>query len=154
MLGKWGGRMALGLVQIVFAMIAGMLLFRIDWGGSLPMVLHPNPRETLVVAFGGGITLAAVERLRPQRIEVVEIVPGVVGAAPLFSEHNNSVFERLESHLRIKAGGTGLGLYLTKKIATEILGGEIKVASEAGQGSTFTLNIPHDYETAQSELRL
>jgi len=63
-------------------------------------------------------------------------------------------FERLESHLRIKAGGTGLGLYLTKKIATEILGGEIKVASEAGQGSTFTLNIPQDHETAQSELKL
>jgi len=50
-------------------------------------------------------------------------------------------FERLESHLRVKAGGTGLGLYLTKKIATELLGGSVRVESEAGQGSTFSLRI-------------
>lgn len=48
-------------------------------------------------------------------------------------------FVRLDSHLRIKAGGTGLGLYLTRKIALEILQGSIAVASEKGRGSTFTL---------------
>ncbi len=37
--GKWGGRLALGLVQIVFAMLAGTLFFKMRWGGSLPMVL-------------------------------------------------------------------------------------------------------------------
>jgi hypothetical protein len=36
--GKWGGRMALALVQIVFGVAAGTLLFRMDWGSSLPMV--------------------------------------------------------------------------------------------------------------------
>jgi ABC-type multidrug transport system permease subunit len=36
--GKWMGRMALGLVQIAFAMIAGRVLFGMDWGRSLPMV--------------------------------------------------------------------------------------------------------------------
>ena len=63
--------------------------------GSLPMLLHPDPQDVLVVAFGGGITLAAVEMLEPRKIEVVELVPGVVGAAPLFAEHNNEVFSRL-----------------------------------------------------------
>ncbi len=38
-------------------------------------------------------------------------------------------------------GGTGLGLYLSKKIAA-LLGGEIKVESEYGKGSTFTLTLP------------
>lgn len=38
-LGKWAGKMALGLVQIGFAMLAGTLLFRMDWGSSLPAVL-------------------------------------------------------------------------------------------------------------------
>jgi len=38
-LGKWGGRMALGLVQIAFAMLSGTLLFKMNWGPDLPMVL-------------------------------------------------------------------------------------------------------------------
>jgi PAS domain S-box-containing protein len=51
-------------------------------------------------------------------------------------------FERLDTHLRVKAGGTGLGLYLTKKIATDLLHGEVAVRSKEGQGSTFTLRLP------------
>lgn len=38
-LGKWIGRMVLGSIQIVFAMIAGAVLFGMDWGDDLPMVL-------------------------------------------------------------------------------------------------------------------
>jgi ABC-type Na+ efflux pump permease subunit len=37
-LGKWAGRMMLALVQVAFAMLVGAVLFRIDWGPSLPMV--------------------------------------------------------------------------------------------------------------------
>jgi ABC-type Na+ efflux pump permease subunit len=37
--GKWLGRMALALVQIAFAMLAGRIFFSMDWGRSLPMVL-------------------------------------------------------------------------------------------------------------------
>jgi ABC-type multidrug transport system permease subunit len=36
--GKWLARMALGLVQIAFAMAVGTLVFKMDWGQSLPMV--------------------------------------------------------------------------------------------------------------------
>lgn len=38
--------------------------------------------------------------------------------------------------------GTGLGLVLTRKIATEILKGDIFVSSEPGKGSRFALRIP------------
>lgn len=37
--GKWSGRLALGLVQIAFAMLTGTLLFKMSWGGALPMVV-------------------------------------------------------------------------------------------------------------------
>ena len=37
-LGKWTGKMALALVQIGFGMLAGTVLFGMDWGSSLPMV--------------------------------------------------------------------------------------------------------------------
>jgi hypothetical protein len=45
-LGKWGARMALGVIQIAFAMLTGSILFRIDWGPNLPMVM------LVLVAYG------------------------------------------------------------------------------------------------------
>ena len=51
-------------------------------------------------------------------------------------------FERIDSHLRVKAGGTGLGLYLTHKIATELLQGEVGADSRPGEGSTFWIRVP------------
>jgi len=37
--GKWTGRLLLGLVQITFAVIAGKLLFKMDWGPDAPMLV-------------------------------------------------------------------------------------------------------------------
>lgn len=51
-------------------------------------------------------------------------------------------FVRLESPLKTIAPGTGLGLYLTRKLVVEVLGGDIVCTSNLGTGSTFTLRIP------------
>jgi PAS domain S-box-containing protein len=51
-------------------------------------------------------------------------------------------FERVESRLKIKTLGTGLGLYLTQKILTQLLGGDVTVESELDIGSTFTIIVP------------
>jgi PAS domain S-box-containing protein len=64
-------------------------------------------------------------------------------------------FERLNSSLRNKELGTGLGLYLTKKMASEILGGSVKVESQLGVGSKFSLYLPthrqiHEQDTNKS----
>ena len=57
-------------------------------------------------------------------------------------------FERLESRLSVQAGGTGLGLYLTRKLCTDILLGAISVQSREGEGSTFTLRVARDIRAA------
>ncbi|PSB24986.1 response regulator [Stenomitos frigidus] len=47
-----------------------------------------------------------------------------------------------------KYGGTGLGLVITQQFC-KLLGGEIQVESEAGEGTTFKMRLPA--ETAQTE---
>lgn len=44
--------------------------------------------------------------------------------------------------------GTGLGLYLSQKIAN-LLGGDIRAESEFGKGSVFTLTLPLKYKKAK-----
>jgi len=56
-------------------------------------------------------------------------------------------FERFESHIKIKEGGTGLGLYLTHKIVKEMLQGEIGAKSKLGEGSSFWIKVPKVIET-------
>lgn len=51
-------------------------------------------------------------------------------------------FVRLDSSEKAKATGPGLGLYLTRRLAEEILQGEIVCESVVGEGSIFTLSIP------------
>jgi len=62
-----------------------------------------------------------------------------------------AAFVRLESSLSAKTQGTGLGLYLTKKLTEDVLDGTIEVTSEYGIGSTFKLNIPVELEIRITE---
>ena len=72
--GKGGGKLALGLVQIVFAMIAGSVLFGMDWGDQLPMVLLVLVAyATLTAALG--VLLGSVARTEGQAAGL-----GVLGA--------------------------------------------------------------------------
>jgi protein-histidine pros-kinase len=47
-------------------------------------------------------------------------------------------FTQVGAGSRSRRQGTGLGLHLSRKLA-ELLGGDIQLHSEPGQGSTFTL---------------
>lgn len=65
--------------------------------------------------------------------------------------HLYQPFTRFESPLKIVAGGSGLGLYLTRKIAREVLGGDVVVRSVLGEGSAFCLRIPVHVNEASLE---
>ncbi len=68
------------------------------------------------------------------------------GIAP---EHLGKIFEPFYTTYRQK-GGSGLGLSIVYNLVSRTLGGNILVASEPGQGTTFNINVPLDRTTAQT----
>jgi len=95
----------------------------------------------------GSITVTACHKHGEVIISVADTGIGIPDdALPKLFE----AFERLESHLRVKAGGTGLGLYLTKKIVHDILAGSIDVNSQVGKGSQFTITLAQNIKEMEA----
>ncbi|MDX1755169.1 MAG: transporter substrate-binding domain-containing protein [Marinobacter sp.] len=64
-----------------------------------------------------------------------------IGIAPDQQERIFDAFEQQEGQSSRKYGGTGLGLAISRKLV-RMMGGELSVSSQAGEGSTFTVTLP------------
>jgi len=100
------------------------------------MNLVRNAADAVVAKGRGGVTIktARDKRSRPGRIEIAVIDDGV-GIEP-------DVLPRLfDPFFSTKEGGSGLGLALTQQIVKDH-GGDLRVTSAVGRGTTFTVSVP------------
>ncbi|HEY1085260.1 MAG TPA: ATP-binding protein [Candidatus Saccharimonadales bacterium] len=71
----------------------------------------------------------------------ISITDSGIGIAKEDIAHLFQKFYRIDNSATREIGGTGLGLYLCRRLA-EVMGGRIWVESEPGKGSTFNLELP------------
>lgn len=103
--------------------------------------------NSLKYSNGGRVVLKATCGEDAVTVSVLDSGPGI---APEDHEKIFQPFSRLKVRGGARKPGTGLGLFVSQKIAG-LLGGRISVASAPGKGSIFTLILPREAAIVQDE---
>lgn len=90
------------------------------------------------------------EELDPTSI-VFQVKDTGIGIPPEHQERIFQPFTQVDESDKRMYGGAGLGLAIAQKFC-QMMGGNITVESELGQGSTFTVWLPVDVRTARETL--
>jgi len=124
-------------VALKLKIASGLNAIRADERKFKQIMLNLLSNAVKFTPEGGSVSVAA--RPNGSMIEVSVADTGV-GIAP---EDQQAVFEEFRQVGRDdrKSEGTGLGLALTKRFV-ELHGGEIRLESVPGEGSTFSFTIP------------
>jgi two-component system CheB/CheR fusion protein len=118
--------------------------------GPLPATIESDPTRLRQVLLNlvvnaikftetGGILVVA-RMLAAERLLEIQVIDSGIGMKPDEAEKLFEPFTQGDGSLTRRHGGAGLGLAICKHLV-KLLGGEIRVTSTAGQGSTFRFTV-------------
>ncbi len=109
--------------------------------GKTQQILHNLVNNALKYTPKGQITVFVHDDQRKQKIHV-EVIDTGIGMSEETQHSIFAKFQRAKDASAVNVHGTGLGLYVAKKMAIE-MGGDITCYSEGeGEGSHFILHLP------------
>jgi signal transduction histidine kinase len=121
----------------------------LELNSDIAMESYPGPLGQVIInlftnalAHGlegrsSGVITVRARSLDAERVTVTVSDDGVGIAA----EHMGQVFDPFFT-TKLGRGGSGLGLSVSHRIVTKVLGGQIAIRSAPGQGASFELNLP------------
>lgn len=115
--------------------------------GHLPLLLHPAPRDVLVIGLGSGVTAGAALAHPIEHLEAVEISEGVAEAARLFDRVSHT--PTADPRFRLVVGD-GRNHLLVSESTWDVIVSEPSNPWMAGVSSLFTREF---FELARSRLR-
>jgi spermidine synthase len=103
--------------------------------GFLPMALHPDPRDALVIGLGGGATAGAVAVQRAVDVDIVELAEEVAEGSRYFTGINHHVLSRPNVHLRIDDGRNHLMMTPRRY---DVVTADVILPIHAGSGNLYS----------------
>jgi signal transduction histidine kinase/CHASE1-domain containing sensor protein/FixJ family two-component response regulator len=124
-----------------------------EFSGPVPETIHTDPtrlRQILINLVGNAVKFTPAGEVRivtrldraaeHQPLLHFEVIDTGIGMKAAEIARVFQPFAQADSSTSRRFGGTGLGLTISRRLA-EILGGDIRVESSPGKGTTFTVTI-------------